>query len=195
MLRMAVPESPAERHRAFAEEFADVISRVQDWNAPTPVDGWIAADVPAHLIEWLPHVLDGATGLKLADPPVDPKTDPAAAWQHRAARVQAVLDDEAVAASPIADGRFAGMLTADMIDRIYTTDVFLHRWDLARSNDLDPELDPDFCEQLLTGMSGIEDLLRSSGQYGDRVPVPDTAPVAERLAGFLGRDPSWKPQV
>jgi uncharacterized protein (TIGR03086 family) len=154
---------------------------------------WTAADVPAHLIDWLPHVLDRSVGLKIEDPQVDPRTDPAAAWQHRAARVQAVLDDDALAAKPITDGHFAGMLTGEMIDRIYTTDVFLHRWDLARSNDLDPELDPDFCEQLLTGMAGIEDLLRSSGQYGARVPVPDTAPAAERLAGFLGRDPNWQP--
>jgi hypothetical protein len=36
-------------------------------------------------------------------------------------------------------------------------------------------------------------MLRDSGQYGPAVPVPDDAPVADRLMGFVGRDPAWQP--
>jgi hypothetical protein len=43
-------------------------------------------------------------------------------------------------------------------------------------------------------MEPIEQMLRDSGQYGTRVPVPDNAPAQDRLIGFIGRDPSWQPR-
>ncbi len=42
-------------------------------------------------------------------------------------------------------------------------------------------------------MRPIEEVLRSSGQYGAPVPVPADAPVVDRLMGFIGRDPAWAP--
>jgi hypothetical protein len=38
------------------------------------------------------------------------------------------------------------------IDMIYTSDVFLHRWDLARATGQDETLDPDKCAAMLEGM-------------------------------------------
>jgi hypothetical protein len=38
-------------------------------------------------------------------------------------------------------------------------------------------------------MAPIEELMRSSGQFGPRVPVPGDADVQTRLLGFIGRDP------
>ena len=81
----------------------------------------------------------------------------------------------------------------DLVDRIYTADVFMHTWDLARATGQDDRLDPDFCAELLAGMEGIEEVLRASGQYGPAVPVPDDADVQTRMLGFIGRDPEWKP--
>ena len=54
-------------------------------------------------------------------------------------------------------------------------------------------LDADFCAELLAGMEPIEDLMRQSGQYGPRVPVPADAAAQDRLLGFIGRDPGWSP--
>jgi hypothetical protein len=42
-------------------------------------------------------------------------------------------------------------------------------------------------------MIPYEDAMRGSGQYGPRVPVPDDAPVQDRMLGFIGRDPNWRP--
>ena len=42
-------------------------------------------------------------------------------------------------------------------------------------------------------MEPIDELLRTSGQYGPRVPVPDDARAQDRLIGFIGRDPAWRP--
>jgi len=48
-----------------------------------------------------------------------------------------------------------------------------------------------FAAQMLAGMAEIEDLLRSSGQYGPPVAVADDADPVARLMGFIGRDPAW----
>jgi hypothetical protein len=79
------------------------------------------------------------------------------------------------------------------IDQFYTADVFMHTWDLARATGQDDRLDPDFCVQLLAGMEQMEQVIRSSGQYGARVEVPDDADPQTRLLGFIGRDPCWTP--
>ena len=55
----------------------------------------------------------------------------------------------------------------------------------------DDTLDPELCELLLSGMEPIEELMRESGQYGPRVPVPGDADPQSRLIGFIGRDPEW----
>ena len=85
------------------------------------------------------------------------------------------------------------MTLAAATDMIYTTDVFLHTWDLARATGQDDRMDPELCAGLVEGMVGMEELMRSSGQYGPRVPVPDDADPQTRLLGFIGRDPSWTP--
>jgi len=48
---------------------------------------------------------------------------------------------------------------------------------------------PSSGADLLAEMAPIEELMRSSGQYGPRVPVPGDADVQTRLLGFIGRDP------
>ncbi len=50
----------------------------------------------------------------------------------------------------------------------------MHTWDLARATGQDERLDPDFCAHLLSGMEQMEEVLRSSGQYGPRVECPLT---------------------
>ena len=75
------------------------------------------------------------------------------------------------------------------IDMIYTTDVFMHRWDLARATGQDETLDPDKCAVMFEGMLPMDEMLRQSGQYGPRVDVPDDADVQTKLLAFIGRTP------
>ena len=181
---------PAERHRLIAGVFTDRVEGTRDWDAPAPVEGWTARDVVRHLVEWFPSFL-AAGGIELpGGPSVD--DDPVAAWRAHADAVQSLLD------GPDPDRPFthprAGSHALDQaIDMFYTSDVFMHTWDVARATGQDDRLDPDLCAQLLEGMTQMEDLIRSSGQYGPAVPVPDDAPVQDRMIGFIGRDPYWKP--
>lgn len=186
---MARPLAAADRHEAVAAAFGRLAEGVDDWSAPSPVAGWTARDVVGHLVEWFPGFL-AAGGIRLARGPAV-ADDPTSAWRHQSEGVQALLQDrgEESFTHPYA-GTHA---LADAVDRFYTADVFMHSWDLARATGQQADLDADFAEQLLTGMRPIEQVLRDSGQYGPAVAVPDDAPVVDRLMGFIGRDPAWRP--
>ena len=187
---MALPDAPADRHREIAGVFTDRVLGARDWDAPAPVPGWAARDVVAHLVEWFPAFLDAGAKVTLPAAP-DPTTDPVGAWQAHAAAVQALLDDPKTADRVFDHPMIPGELPlAAAIDQFYISDIFMHTWDLARATGQDERLDPDFCAALLSGMEPMDEILRSSGQYGPRVPVPDDTDVQTKLIAFIGRDPS-----
>jgi uncharacterized protein (TIGR03086 family) len=181
---------PARRHRLIAGGFASRVHGTQDWSAAAPVSGWTARDVVVHLVEWLPSFVAGGSEVRL---PMSASAthDPAAAWDGHQRAVQALLDDPATANTTFTNPHTGSMLLAQAIDRFYTSDVFLHTWDLARATGQDATLDADACAGMLAGMEPLEDLIRGSGQYGPAVPVADDADPQTRLIGFIGRDPAW----
>lgn len=180
----------AERHRRYAARFAEVVAGVTDWDAPTPVKEWAARDVVAHLIDWFPGFLEAGTGIALADVP---DADPARAWDARRADIQALLDDPVTAGGSYRSRMFGELSVAEAIDRFYTTDIFMHTWDLARSAGLDDTLDEAVCAEMLAGMEQVTEVIRSSGQFGDQQDVPAEASAQQRLIAFIGRDPRWRP--
>ena len=181
--------SPDE-HRRIAGEFTATVEGVAPaaWDNPAPVDGWVARDIVRHRGEWLPAFLEGATGITLpAGPSVD--DDPVAAWRTQTAAVQALLDDPTTAEREHDLPHIGTMALGQAIDMIYTGDVFLHRWDLARATGQDETLDPVKCAAMFEGMLPMAAVLRQSGQYGPRVAVPDDADVQTKLLAFIGRTP------
>lgn len=186
---MALPDSPAERHAAVAAEFSRLVDATSDWSVPAPVAGWTARDVVDHLVTWLPGFL-AAGGIDLPEGP-SVADDPAGAWHHHAGAVQALLADRGD--EPFTHPQVGTHPLGRAVDQFYVSDVFMHSWDLARASDQEPRLDDDFAARLLEGMIPIEDVLRSSGHYGPAVPVSPDAPVVDRLMGFVGREPAWRP--
>ena len=181
---------PADEHRRIAGAFTATVEGTPPdaWDAPAPPDGWVARDVVRHLVEWFPAFLQGSTGIALpAGPSVD--DDPVGAWRAQTDAVQALLDDPAVADVEHDLPHIGTMTLARAVDMIYTGDVFLHRWDLARATGQDETLDPDRCAEMLEGMLPMDEALRQSGHYGPRVEVPDDADSQTRLLAFIGRTP------
>jgi uncharacterized protein (TIGR03086 family) len=182
--------SPADEHRRVAGAFTATVEGTapESWERPAPVPGWVARDVVRHLVEWFPAFLQGGAGITLpAGPSVD--DDPAGAWRTQTEAVQALLDDATTAQRKHDLPHIGCMSLEQAIDMIYTADVFLHRWDLARATGQDEKLDPDKCAAMLEGMLPLDEVLRQSGQYGPRVHVPDDADVQTRLLAFIGRTP------
>ncbi len=184
---MVLPDHPAERHRQVAGLFTDRVRGTRSWDAPSPVVGWAARDVVRHLTVWFPGFLASGAGVELPHG-ASADGDPVAAWQVHCDGVQAVLDDPAMAHRELTNPHIGSLPVPAALDQFYTSDVFMHTWDLARATGQDDRLDPDFCAQLLAGM---EEVLRSSGQYGARVEVPAGADAQTRLLGFIGWDPFW----
>lgn len=187
-----LPSEPAERHREVAGAFTDLVVATRSWDAPAPVAGWTARDVVGHLVEWFPGFLAAGSGIALPTGP-SAADDPVGAWRTAYDGVQALLDDPATAGRTLSNRHLGELPLPAAVDRFYTADVFLHAWDLARATGQPHELDADTCAEMLAGMEPIEEMMRGSGQYGPRVPVPDDASVQDRLVGFIGRDPGWQP--
>ena len=183
--------SPAARnHAEVSAEFSRRVDGASSkrWDDPAPVEGWRARDVVGHLVTWLPGFLLGGTDVRL--PPVPSvEDDPVAAWHQHADHVQRLLDDPSTETLVYRSRMFGDLPVAEAIDRFYTTDVFMHTWDLARATGQDETLDEERCRAIYEGMQDVDDLMRTSGQFGPRIAVPDDASYQDKLIGFIGRDP------
>lgn len=185
--------TPSERFRRIAGSFADVLDAVpaDRWDAPSPCEGWVARDVVAHLVDWVPAVI-GRSGLDLGGGP-DPVDDPAGAWAHLADALQGALDEPEVAARTFDAGPPGTLSIGQAIDMLVTGDVLVHTWDVAAAAGIDVRLDPVVTGQMLAGMEPMDELLRSSGHYGPKVTLAEDASDQDRLLAFTGRDPAFRP--
>ncbi|MEU7643789.1 TIGR03086 family metal-binding protein [Streptomyces huasconensis] len=87
-------------------------------------------------------------------------------------------------------GEVAGLVALD--------ELVVHGWDLARSTGQEyapDEASLEAARVLLTptGEEGEEGAEPEGGLFGKPVPVPDGAPLLDRVIGLSGRDPGWRP--
>ena len=83
--------------REIGGRFGEVVAgvRADQWDNPSPVDGWAARDVVRHLVEWFPSFLAARRRTCSSPPARRSDDDPAGAWDHLQREVQAILDDPA----------------------------------------------------------------------------------------------------
>ena len=184
-----IAETTAERFRRVAGRFTDRANEVAPgaWDNPAPCDGWVARDIVGHMVEWMPGFMS-SVGVELPPGPTV-ADDPAAAWTHLAESLQALLDDPTTAQREITHEHLGTVTVEHAIGMIMFGDIVIHTWDLARATGLDESLDSAIASEMLIGMQPIEEMLRSSGQYGPRVTVPDDADDQTKLIAFTGRHP------
>lgn len=177
----------SERYRWVAAAFTERVAAVPPdaWEHPAPCEGWVARDVVGHLVEWIPGLFSGIWDLPAPDGP-SVADDPAGAWAALDRTLQTALDDPEQAGQ-VRDAPMGTLTFEAAVDMVATTDVFLHTWDLARATGGDERLDPDEVRRLLVAMEPLDEVLRSSGHYGPRTPVPDDADEQTRLLAFIGR--------
>jgi uncharacterized protein (TIGR03086 family) len=179
----------ADRFAIVAAGFSRRVAEVapEAWSNPSPCAGWNARDIVRHLVEWVPSFYGSNANLTLpTGPSVD--TDPVGAWTTLRDAVSGALADPEVSARQF-DSRAGQMSVEQSIAMIVTGDVLIHTWDLARAADLDETLDATEVQRMFEGVQPLDEILRSSGQFGPRVNVPDTADVQTKLITFMGRKP------
>ena len=85
-------------------------------------------------------------------------------------------------------------LPGEVVGQIALDEVVLHAWDLARGTSLPYQQDPATLEACLAAMTGMyppDDLDARKGIFEPPVPVPDNAPLVDRVVAYSGRDPGW----
>ena len=190
----------AARYRRRADAFEATVAGVGngDWSRPSPCAEWDARDVVRHIVD-MHHVMLRPYGRPPTAADVD--ADPLTAFRTARADVEAILDDPVLAGQET-DSPAGTMPGADMIDQVISSDMVLHRWDLARATGQDDVIDPAELEGMWPGLQEIPDIMRVPGAFGPgvtvfgpRVEVPADAPLQDRALGLLGRDPAWTADV
>lgn len=179
----------SDRFAAAAAGFSRTVAAVpaDAWDNPSPCVGWNARDIVRHLVEWVPSFYGTNANLTFpSGPSVD--DDPAGAWATMREGILAVLADPAASAYEF-DSRAGKMSVEQSIAMIVTGDVLIHTWDLARATGLDEKLDAAEVHRMYEGVQPFDEILRSSGQFGPRVSVADSADEQTQLLAFMGRQP------
>jgi uncharacterized protein (TIGR03086 family) len=181
---------------AFASTRAVLANVTPDqYDEKTPCASWDVRALINHIVggsHWFAATARaGVPPSGGAEPPDFTDGDPLAAFDEGiAASLSAFADPEVMAKSvKLPFGEMPGAAFMN----IAATDTFTHGWDLARATGQDSDLDPELAAQLLAGArQTLRDSFRGpdpTSPFGLAVEVPDSAPAADRLAGFLGRQP------
>jgi uncharacterized protein (TIGR03086 family) len=161
----------------------------------TPCAGWDVRTLVSHLAgQDLRNFLVSARA-EAADwqTPADELGDDwAAAFQDRAAPLRAAwraADLDRLVTGP--GGEAPLRLRADQ----QITELAVHDWDLAKATGQPNGLDPALAEHALRWSRQMlrPEFRGPDKAFGLEVPVPEDAPVYDRLAGWFGRDPGWTP--
>ncbi len=176
----------AVRYRAAAERFDTLVAGVSDWSAPSPCEGWTARDVLDHVVtteeDFLAqHLADYQRGTGTLEQ----------RWAAVRAAVTEVLADP-VRADVEFDGFFGPTTVARTIDRFYTADLIVHRWDIARAIGCAEHEATTAAERahLWAGLDDIDPaVMRQPGLFGPAVELPVDADDHARLLAWLGRRP------
>ncbi|MFF4541624.1 TIGR03086 family metal-binding protein [Streptomyces aureus] len=84
-------------------------------------------------------------------------------------------------------------LPAEVAAAVAADELVVHGWDLARATGQEYDPDPVLLEVTHQFLAGVaDDPTRVGGIFGPVVPVPDGAPLLDRVIGLSGRDPGWK---
>ena len=168
-------------HLAVCRRFgAAVRSAHGKWDRRSPCDEWDARAVVEHVIGFHDVLVLRPLGLKPNRPPEDP-------------RVRWELTYRALAGALVPGMRLD---TTGLIPKL-TRDVLVHTWDLARAVGADDRLDPQWWELCWAGLPAESQALVASGMFKAPIALDDQSEIdaQARLLAWVGRDPSWRPEV
>jgi len=86
-------------------------------------------------------------------------------------------------------------LPGERAARIALDELVLHGWDVARATGQPYEPDPRSVQavhELVTELNEPANQQMRDNLFGPVVPVPDDAPLFDRVLGLTGRDPDWQ---
>lgn len=161
------------------DQAADLMSTVpaDKLSAATPCRDWDVAALVAHLVAAPRNFVTMARG---GQP--DWSAEPALPSDWTA-------EFRTAADELLATWREAGESASPQGVDWQTAEFAVHAWDLARATGRSTELDPRVAQRGLDFMSAALTPENRGEAFGEPVPLPEDAPVYDRLVAFAGRDP------
>ena len=171
----------------------DVLANVapNQLDDPTPCKSWKVRDVVNHMVggsQWFAASMDAGEGVELDEGADLASQDYLAIHDDGIQKSLAAFGKpgakERIVKLPFGEFPGAGFMGLAM------TDQFVHAWDLAKATGQDTNLDPQLAEQILAASrKTISPAIRGDEPmpFGPEVQIDDSAPAADRLAAFFGR--------
>ena len=165
-------------------------TRDLDMDKPTPCTEWNVRALINHLVyedKWAVPLLAGKTVAEVGDEFEGDLVgdDPHGAWKLAAedAKAAAQAPGATEATVHLSFGDFTG---GDYLDQL-TADHLVHAWDLAKGTNGDVNLDPELMEYVYNWSVPLEDMLKGSGAYGEKMEAPEGADLQTKLLAVYGR--------
>lgn len=182
-----------ELHRRAVAEFDARVRTVGDdkWDRPTPCTEWDVRALVNHLVnedKWTRPLLEGSTIEEVGDA-FDGDLlgdDPKGAWTTAAREARAAVDAVANDLDRKVNVSWGQISAREYIGQLWT-DHLIHAWDLARGSHTDDKLDPELVQICLEMSAPQEEMLKSSGAFGEKVVPPRGADAQTRLLAIFGR--------
>jgi uncharacterized protein (TIGR03086 family) len=187
--------------RPAARRMAELVERVPDelLAAPTPCPNYSLGDLVDH-VGGLAVAFAGAATKRTVETGSQPPSGDVSRlpddWRTRIPRDLATMGD--AWCNPDA---WTGMTQAGGIDLpgelaglVALDELVIHGWDVARASGQPYTCDDASLEALLgfvVPMAAPGQEAQREGLFGPVVPVPEDAPLLDRVIGLTGRDPSW----
>jgi uncharacterized protein (TIGR03086 family) len=174
------------------EEFDRRVKLVQDdqWELPTPCSEWNVRDLVNHMVyedKWAPPLFQGETIADVGDA-FDGDLlgdDPVGVWQVASAEARAAINEPGALEKTVHVS--FGDIPGDMYAQQLFSDHLIHAWDLARGiGDVD-KLDAELVAVCYAALKPIEDALKASGIYGEKIEPPEGADTQTKLLAVVGR--------
>jgi uncharacterized protein (TIGR03086 family) len=180
----------------------DVVARIRpdQWGLPTPCE-----DFDVHgMVEHLLGVIDRITAVGTQSDPfaIEPRPVSTAQWNEACARLWEVWSDDAVLDIPSPLAWAPGDGAAALAN--FVTELTLHTWDVATAIGVavgwDDEVLADVARRMVetlpaTGRAAFFAPFKVGlpftppDPFVDAVPVPDDAPLVDRIVAWYGRQP------
>lgn len=180
---------PIANFAAAVDEGRKVLGAVSadQWTAQSPCAEWDVKGVANHMIGGLQMVSSAIAGSEFAHLDDYTGEDPLASYNAAADAALAALQ-----ADPSVLGRTIklpfGEMPGGAVAGIFTNDIFLHAWDVAKATGQSTDLNPPLAEGLAGAMRQmLTPEWRRPGMFGDEQQADESASAADRLAAFSGR--------
>jgi uncharacterized protein (TIGR03086 family) len=164
-----------------ADRFSATVDATTDWSAPSPCEGWTAADIVDHVVDTEREYL-ARMDVSLGD---GPSGSPDSVWAEHLEAVRKVVTPEL--RDREYDGFFGRTTIGATLDHFYGFDLVVHGWDLGSANGRPTTFTDAEMDAMEVAFEGFGEHAYDDGVFRPALEPPAGADRQARLLARLGR--------